>query len=96
MMYFNICPDRDFDDELNDRLEKNRAYWAKYYLGTADAHHYSDEELARIPACDFSVGTWTTAWLPYANIQVAKRGGFSCTWVPASHLPGSELPGILC
>jgi len=86
-LYVSVYPERDFDKETNDRMEKNGTYWAQYYLGTVDTHSYTKEELSRIPACDFTVGAWTTAWHPYANIETAKRGGFSYTWMPSAHYP---------
>ena len=87
IMFSSVFPEDDFDEETNDRLEKNRAYWVQYYLGTQDTYVYSKEELARIPACDFSVGCWSVSFHTYANIETAKRGGFSYTWVPSAHYP---------
>lgn len=86
-LFVSVFPENDFDKETNDRIEKNNEYWSEYYLGTVDTHSYTKEELSRIPACDFTVGAWTTAWHPYANIETAKRGGFSYTWMPSAHYP---------
>lgn len=91
-LFVDTFPEKDFDAETNERIEKNIEYWNNYYLGTVDTHSYSEEELSRIPACDFSVGSWSPAWHPYANIQTAKRGGFSFEWMPSAHYPILSCP----
>lgn len=91
-LFVDTYPEKDFDAETNDRIEKNLAYWNEYYLGTVDTHSYTEEELKRIPACDFTVGSWSPAWHPYANIQTAKRGGFDYTWMPSAHYPVLSCP----
>ena len=94
-LFVSVFPETDFDQETNDRIEQNVAYWAKHYLGNVDTRSYTKEELARIPACDFTVGSWTPAWHPYSNIETAKRGGFSWTWMPSAHYPVFTCPEIL-
>ena len=91
----SFYPPEAYDAETNARLDKNSAYWGQWYLGTIDSHSYSAEELAKIPACDFTVGAWTPAWLPYANIATAERGGFDWSWLPCSHAPHMTCPDLL-
>lgn len=93
-LFVDTFPEKDFDRDTNDRIEKNLAYWNEYYLGTVDTHSYTKEELAKIPACDFTVGSWSPAWHPYANIETAKRGGFSYAWMPSAHYPVLSCPEI--
>lgn len=94
-LYVDVVPERDFDEETNARITANGAYWLQYYLGAQDSHSYTKEELAKIPACDFTVGCWTPSWHPYANIETAKRGGFSYTWLPSAHYPVKSCPEVL-
>ena len=79
-------------EEFLKRVEKNRVFWEKYYLGTVDLDSYSAEDLAKMPNLDFSVGTWTPSWLVYANIETAKRGKKHVTWLPCSHFPQVVCP----
>ena len=94
-LYVSVYPPKDFDDATNARITQNLQYWGQYYLGNVDLHSYTREELAKIPACDFTVGCWTPAWHPYANMETAKRGGFSCTWLPCAHYPVLTCPDVL-
>lgn len=94
-LYVSVYPPKDFDNETNARIDQNLPYWGQYYLGCQDTHSYTKEELGKIPACDFTVGSWTPAWHPYANMETAKRGGFSYTWLPCAHYPVLTCPEIL-
>ncbi|MBE6032429.1 MAG: alpha/beta hydrolase [Clostridiales bacterium] len=94
-LYVSVFPEKDYDAETNERLAQNAGYWMQYYLGVQDSHSYTKEELAKIPACDFTVGCWTPAWHPYANIETAKRGGFEYTWLPCAHYPVKTCPDVL-
>jgi pimeloyl-ACP methyl ester carboxylesterase len=79
-------------EDVLARIKENMIFWEKYYLGTVDLDTYSAEDLAKMPNLDFSVGTWTPSWMTYANIETAKRGNKSVTWLPSAHYPQVICP----
>jgi pimeloyl-ACP methyl ester carboxylesterase len=83
------------DAGCRSRIDRNREFWAKYYLGSVDQVGYSDEQLAGMKNVDVSVGVWSVAWCVYANIAVAERGGFGLTWLLAAHAPHITGPEAL-
>ena len=79
-------------EEFLARVKQNMVFWEKYYLGTVDLDTYSAADLTEMPNLDFSVGTWTPAWMAYANIETAKRGHKPLTWLPCAHYPQVICP----
>ena len=97
----DICAVADYDKwmELDPvcraRMKQNGMFWSKYYLGSADSVHYTDDELRKMRNVDVSVGAWSSAWCVYANISTAQRGGFPVCWLPSSHSPHITCPEVL-
>lgn len=94
-LYVGVCPADAFAPEVVDRINANNAYWMQYYFGVQDSHSYTKEELSRIPHADWTVGCWTPSWHTYGNIETAKRGGFSYTWLPSTHTSHLTCPELL-
>lgn len=79
-------------EEVRKRTQMNGIFWAKWYRGTVDMDVYSEEDFKRMPPTEFTVGTWTPAWLVYANIETAKRGKCPITWINCAHMPNVTCP----
>ncbi|MBE6031783.1 MAG: alpha/beta hydrolase [Clostridiales bacterium] len=94
-MYVTVFPERDFSPEVNARMAQNGPVWGQYYFGVQDQQSYTEEMLAKIPACDFTVGCWTPSFQVIANIRTANRGGFEYTWLPSGHYPMITCPDVL-
>jgi pimeloyl-ACP methyl ester carboxylesterase len=80
------------DAATRARMNKNRAYWAQYYLGTVDMGRYLEEDFAQMAPVDFTIGTWTPSWLTAANQATAARGNRPVTWVNSAHSPHLTMP----
>lgn len=78
--------------EVRARLDENAVFWGKWYLGTVDTDSYTAEDLERMPPVDFTVGTWTPAWLVYANLATAARGKYPVRWFNCAHHPEITCP----
>jgi len=78
--------------ECRQRIEQNAEFWAKYYLGCVDGDTYSAEDFQAMPPVQFTVGTWSPAWLVQANLETAKRGGCNVTWFNCAHRPDLTCP----
>ena len=79
-------------EEFQNRVNSNFEYWAQYYLGSNDITTYSEEDLLKMPNLEFSIGTWSPAWLVYANIATAERVGAPVTWHNCAHYPQVTCP----
>ncbi len=90
-----VCDKKKWDafgPEFLKRVELNNEYWSKWFLGSVDVDTYSEEDLARMPNLEFSIGAWTPTWMSYANIAVANRGNKPYTWLNCSHYPHATCP----
>lgn len=94
--YYNYDAYISMGKETIDRIQKNLIYWRKYYLGTVDNIEYEEEELKNLPPTDFTVGTFSPAWLVFANIHAAKLAGNRCvTWLNSAHHPEVTCVNVL-
>lgn len=82
----------ELDPITRARMAKNPEYWVKWYVGTVDMVHYTDEELKRMKNIDFTTGCWSAAWCVAANIDTARRGNFPHRWLMSSHQPHITCP----
>lgn len=83
---------QELDAVTRSRMAANDVYWAQYYIGTADKDSWSAEQLSRMKNVFFSTGVWSSAWIAYANIETARRGGFPHTWLMCAHEPHITCP----
>jgi pimeloyl-ACP methyl ester carboxylesterase len=79
-------------EEVRKRIDKNGEFWFRWYLGNVDTDVYTEDDFKRMPPVAFSVGSWTPAWLVYANIETAKRGNCPVTWFNCAHHPEITCP----
>lgn len=75
-----------------ERIEANALFWSQYYLGSVDGDRYSTEDFQAMPPVRFTVGTWSPAWLVYANLETAGRGDCAVTWFNCAHRPDLTCP----
>lgn len=78
--------------EILKRMEKNREFWLQHYRGKVDMDRYMAEDFEKMPPVEFTVGTWTPAWLVFANIETAKRGNCPLNWLHCAHHPELTCP----
>ena len=81
--------------DARTRMQSTGGYWAKYYRGSVDRDQYTSEDFAKMPPVEFTVGTWTPAWLVFANLETAKRGNCPVTWLNSAHHPELSCPDEL-
>lgn len=82
----------NLSEGCRQRMNDNAGFWLQYYLNSVDRAVYLEEDFAAMPPVDFSVGTWTPAFLVYANLETAKRGARSVTWINCAHHPEKTCP----
>jgi hypothetical protein len=80
------------DAKCRQRMAENGKFWLAHYLGSVDRDVYSEADFATMPPVDFSVGTWSPAWLVQANLTTAARGAKSVTWMNCAHHPERTCP----
>ncbi len=78
--------------QCRQRIERNAQFWSRYYLGCVDGDSYSAEDFRLMPPVDFTVGTWSPAWLVHANRETAMRGDRPVKWFDCAHRPDLTCP----
>lgn len=74
------------------RREQNSGFWHKWYLKSIDSEPFTAEQLKKIPNLQFTVGTWSPAWLAFANIEAASESNRPYKWFECSHHPEITCP----
>lgn len=79
-------------DDTRARIAQNNDYWGQWYLPHVADDSYTSDDFAAMPPVSFTVGTWSPAWLVYANRETARRGNCPITWVECAHHPEITCP----